>query len=75
MKTARKRQVESVDPAIMDTACRRLEQELGCSEERAFNLLYGAAASQGGGLYELARIIARANDVKPYINALEKYRF
>ncbi len=70
----RKRHVEPVDPTIMDTACRRLEQELGCSEERALNLLYGAAASQGGGLYELAHIIARANDVRPYINALEKYR-
>ncbi len=70
----KKRHVEQVDPTVMDTACRRLEQELGCSEERALNLLYGAAASQGGGLYELAHIIARANDVKPYINALEKYR-
>jgi hypothetical protein len=70
----KKRQAEKVDPAVMDTACRRLEAELGCSEERALNLLYGAAASQGGGLYELAHIIARAIDVKPYINALEKFR-
>ncbi len=71
----RQQPVASVDPAVMQTACRRLEQELGCSTERAFDLLYGCANSQGGGLYELASIIAHARDVKPYVNALEKYHF
>jgi hypothetical protein len=64
----------AADTAVLHTACRRLERELGCSSERAFDLLYGAASSQGGGLYELAGIIARASDVKPYVLALEKYR-
>lgn len=70
----RQQSVAPVDPAVMQTACRRLEQELGCSTERALDLLYGCASSQGGGLYELASIIARANDVRPYANALDKYR-
>ncbi len=59
----------------MQTACTRLEQELGCSTERALDLLYGAANSQGGGLYELAGIIARARDVKPYVHALQKFGY
>jgi hypothetical protein len=40
---------------------------MGCSRERAFDLLYGAAASRGGELYELARLIAQASDAKPYV--------
>ena len=62
------------DPKVVQAACDRLQQVLGCSEERAFDLLYGAAASQGGGLYELASIIAHAIYPLAYVEALQKYQ-
>ncbi len=62
------------DPKVVQAACDRLQEALGCSEERAFDLLYGAAASQGGGLYELASIIAHAIHPLAYVEALEKYQ-
>ncbi len=70
----KKHQTVGCDPDVLQMACQRVQQVLGCSEERAFDLLYGAAAAQGGGLYELARILTRAHDVTPYLRALEKFR-
>ncbi len=48
-----------IDPGVLDTACRRLKNELGCSDERAFDLLYGwAADAEGKPVYGLAQVVA-----------------
>jgi hypothetical protein len=73
MRTPKSRTAEPIEPAVVDTACHRLEQAMGCTYERAFDLLYGAAASQGGGLYQLARIVSRASDVKPFVRERGKF--
>ncbi len=50
---------QKLDPGVLDTACRRLKNELGCSDERAFDLLYGwACGSEGKPTYGLAQVVA-----------------
>ncbi len=51
-----------LDSGVLDTACRRLKEELGCSDERAFDLLYGWAADcKDKPVYGLAQVVARGN--------------
>ncbi len=61
------------NPEDIHVACRRIQESLGCTEERALDLLYGIAVSQGGGLYELAHILAQSRNPGPYVQALERY--
>lgn len=60
------------NPADIDVACDRLRDMLGCSQESALDLLYGIAVSNGGGLYELAHIVAHTGDPRPYVEALHQ---
>ncbi len=53
-----------IDPGVLDTACRRVKEELGCSDEQAFDLLYGWACNcKDAHVYGLAQMATRRNCV------------
>ncbi len=55
------------EPGVLDTACRRIREELGCSDERAFDLLYGwVESSQNAPCHGLAQVVV-ARGSKRYL--------
>lgn len=54
------RQPRQIAPGVLDTACRQLRQELGCSDERAFEILYGwAETCKNAQAFGLTHIVTR----------------
>lgn len=59
------RQPRTIAPGVLDTACRQLKQELGCSDARAFELLYGWAEScKLGQAFGLTHIMTRGTTLE-----------
>ncbi len=52
-----------IDTGVLDTTCRRLKQELGCSDERAFELLYGWCVEKEAHSFGLTQVAARATPI------------
>ncbi len=58
--TNMRRQARNTDPGVLDTACRQLKQQLGCSDEQAFELLYGwAETCKGTQAFGLTQMVTR----------------
>jgi hypothetical protein len=53
-------QPRKIAQGVLDTACWQLKQELGCSDERAFDILYGwAETCKDARAFGLTHIVTR----------------
>jgi hypothetical protein len=66
-------QPKKIAPGVLDTTCRQLKQELGCSDERAFEILYGwAETCKNAQAFGLTHIVTRVATLAVLCKNLKK---